>query len=130
MAVHGAVGSCASHALTAATPALRGSLECFSRRRHIPCLFVARRAVHDSSICLQYELPSCSSYLKLAANHAAFGFGQNHYLHTTFYSFLELRPATCGVLGLPLLAIELGDHQFLNGPSVKAPSVDTEAVRV
>src|SRR6266705_216563 len=49
---------------------------------------------------------------------------------TTFYSFLELRPATCGVLGLPLLVIELGDHQFLNGPSVKAPSVDTEAVRV
>src|SRR6266446_4424753 len=48
----------------------------------------------------------------------------------TFYSFLELRPATCRVLGLPLLAIELGDHQFLNGPSVKAPSVDTEAVRV
>src|SRR5438552_2440458 len=48
----------------------------------------------------------------------------------TFYSFLELGPATCGVLGLPLLAIELGDHQFLSGPSVKAPSVDTEAVRV
>src|SRR2546427_3050106 len=48
----------------------------------------------------------------------------------TFYSFLELRPATRGVLGLPLLAIELGDQQFLNGPGVKAPSVDTEAVRV
>src|SRR6266581_202194 len=48
----------------------------------------------------------------------------------TFYSFLELRPATSGILGLPLLAIELGDHQFLNGPSVEAPSVDTEAVRM